>query len=248
MSGSSRQPGAGALAQRLAGGVFGAALGAAFATTALLRRTKPLHPEGVVSSATLRVTPADARSGVPLLDTGGEHACTVRASYAVGTGPEAPDIEGFALRLPAGGAGRSAADVLFASTGTGRLSRFVLAVRRPGVHASLTTLLPVRAADGSPLLLRLDPRPTRGAGVAGAAGAGPLPAAYALSWAHGRGQWHECGELAVPWDSGGADAPRRFDPVANPLPGTGQYPLVEWLREPAYALSRLAWPRAGRLG
>lgn len=242
MAAAPRRAGA-AFVQRLTGGMAGAVLGAGFATTALLRRDKPLHPRGIVSAGALTLTPAEARAGVPLLDASGVHPALVRVSYAVGTGPEGADIEGLALRLPSGGPGGRPVDVLFASTGSGRLSRFVLAVRRPGVHATLTTLLPVQAQAGPPLLLRLAPRP----GAAARTAPQSWPTAYVLSWAHGRGPWRVCGELTVSWQDEAADAPHRFDPVANVLPGARQYPLVAWLREPAYALSRLAWPRAGRL-
>jgi hypothetical protein len=171
-----------------------------------------------------------------LLDEPGEHACLVRASYAVGTGPEHTDIEGFALRVLGAGADAGPSDVLFASTGVGRWNRHLLAPRRPGRLAPQTTLLPIRAA-GRPLLLRLDPvdRATQ-----------PWPARYALSWASGHGPWHRFASLAVSWE-GRDDAPDRFDPVANPLPGTTQYAAVTRLREPAYRLARLARPSAGRL-
>ena len=45
------------------------------------------------------VRPAPGRSGSPLLDVPGEHDCLVRASHAIGSGPEHADIEGFAIRI-----------------------------------------------------------------------------------------------------------------------------------------------------
>src|SRR5690606_19509666 len=82
-----------------AAGAIGAVLGTTFAVTARIRRSKPLHPVGVVARGVLTVAPGTERSGSPLLDEPGEHACLVRASYAMGTGPRLPDIEGFALRV-----------------------------------------------------------------------------------------------------------------------------------------------------
>ena len=73
-----------------------------------------------------------------------------------------------------------------------------------------------------------------------------MSSTYRLSWAHGRGAWHEVGTLAVAWD-GEVDPPERFDPIANPLPGTTQYAVVTALREPSYRLARLARPSAGQL-
>lgn len=211
-------------------------MGIVSAVTTLARGAKPLHPVGTVARAVLTVTPASAAVGAPLLDEPGEHACLVRASYAVGTGPEHTDIEGFALRVLAARADAGPSDLLFASTGVGRWNRQLLALRRPGRHAPQTTLLPIRAA-GHPLLFRLDP-------VDGATQ--PWPAQYVLSWARGRGPWQRFASLAVSWE-GRDDAPDRFDPVANPLSGTTQYAAVARLREPAYRLARLVRPSAGRL-
>lgn len=226
----------------VAGGV-GTALGAVFAVTARLRRDKPLHPEGSVAPATLTVVPAPTPSGVPLLDEPGEHPCVVRASQAMGTGPEWSDIEGFALRLLPGERHTQAADLLFASTGAGPVTRYALALRRPAVHGTQTTLLPIEAG-GHPLVLRIEPVDRT---PPGAPGAEPWwPSRYELSWAHGLGPWHSCADLVVDW-AGAADERERFDPIANELPGTSQYLAVRWLREPSYALSRWAWPRAGHL-
>lgn len=218
-----------------AGAAVGAGLGAVFAVTALLRRSKPLHPNGQVAAAQLRVSPAPRPSGSSLLDEPGSHECLVRASYAIGTGPHAPDIEGFALRVQPATAGGAPVDLLFASTGSGPLGRFVLVVRPRGVHAAQTTLLPVQAPSG-PLLLRLLP-----VDPAVDPAADPWPTRYRLSWATGRGAWQDVGVLDVSW-AGARDRPERFDPVGAPLPGTNQYPAIEGLREPAYALARLAWP------
>lgn len=217
-------------------GLAGAGLGLGLALVAFARRGKPLHPVGVVAPAVLSVSRGSVGSGSPLLDEAGEHHCLVRASYAVGTGPEHADIEGFALRVHAGGAGAAVSDILFASTGTGSVGRHCLALRRAGAHDVQTTLFPLRVGSRG-LLLRLDPLD---------AASQPWPTRYRLSWAHGSGSWHQFAELSVAWDGRG-DAPERFDPVAHPLPGTAQYPVLAWLREPAYRLARLARPSAGRL-
>lgn len=213
----------------------GISLGALFAMVATARRSKPLHPVGTVAPAVLTVTSPGA-PGCPLLDEPGEHGCLVRASYAVGSGPALPDIEGLALRvLPSAGAPHLI-DLLFASTGVGPLGRYLLAVRLPGRHGAQTTLLPVRAG-GRPLQLRLEPLDPLSQ---------PWPASYVLSWAHGRGSWRPVGTLTVAWE-GRADAPERFDPVVHPLPGAAQYAVLARLREPSYRLARRVRPAAGRL-
>lgn len=214
----------------------GTGLGVLFAAAARVRRSKPLHPVGAMARAVLTVAPAGTRSGSTLLDEPGSYDCLVRASYAVGVGPQHPDIEGFALRVLPGSSTPAMTDVLFASTGVGPLGRHVLTLRPPGVHAAQTTLLPVRAG-GRPLHLRLDPRDAR---------TQPWPARYLLSWAHERGAWNPFATLAVEWGEP-LDAAERFDPVAHPLPGTSQYAAVARVREPAYRMARLAWPAAGRL-
>jgi hypothetical protein len=227
MAGSLVKPG-------LVAAVPGAVLAAVFGVVAILRHGKPLHPEGRIGAGHLVMDPG-GRSGCALLDEPGDLECLVRASYAMGTGPEAPDIEGFALRLLPEGQLEAPADVLFASTGSGRVGRFVLRLRRPGHHGVQTTLLPVQAS-GQPLLLRLLPR----------SGGPGWPADYDLEWAHGTGAWQRCGRLTVDWVSG-TDEPVRFDPIANQLPGTEEYRWVRWLREPAYLSARLLSPQAGRL-
>lgn len=224
------------LAIRSVAGATGSVLALVFAATARLRRDKPLHPVGTVSPARLTITPRSTPSGSALLDEPAAYDCLVRASHAVGTGPEHLDIEGFALRVLPGRRHPRPIDVLFASTGSGPRSRFSLVPRRSGVHGTLTTLLPVRAA-GHPLVLRLEPSDPE---------SDPWPRRYELGWAHGGGPWQRCGTVTVDWD-GAEDEPERFDPVTNPLPGASQYPAVRWLREPSYALARRAWPRAGRL-
>jgi hypothetical protein len=129
-----------------------------------------------------------------------------------------PDIEGLAIRFE-----EPVADVLFASTGSGSLTRFVLLPRAPGKHGAQSTLIPV-ATDGGPLLLKVEPRD-----------AADPPARYDLAAASGGSAWRSIGTLQVQW---GPDRPTRFDPVENQLPGTSQYALVRALREPAYLMAR----------
>ncbi len=90
---------------------------------------KPLHPRGSVVRATLRRFGAEETSGAAWLDHAGEDEAWVRQSRAVGLPPPAPDISGLAVRV-ATGHGRHG-DLLFASTGLGRLTRFTLIPARP---------------------------------------------------------------------------------------------------------------------
>jgi hypothetical protein len=85
-------------------------------------------------------------TGVPWLDEPGEDEVVVRLSRAIGLPGGLPDIHGLAVRIPRQGGGHG--DLLFASTGWGRLSRFVLTAGRSPQARPMTTLLPYHAPRG----------------------------------------------------------------------------------------------------
>ena len=203
----------------LPGALGGAVLGLTFGATALVRRTKPLHPVGQVGTAVLDVTDPLPELGVPLLAEKRSHTCLVRWSRAAGLPAPLPDVEGFAIRFD-----DPTADVLFASTGSGPIGRFLLVPRAHRSHGPQTTLLPV-ASDAGPLMFRVAPE----------VGTGEPPTRFTLSVATGTGDWVAVGSLDCVW---GPDRPTRFDPVEHVLPGTAQYPVVRVLREPSYFLAR----------
>jgi hypothetical protein len=207
----------------MAGAAPGAVLGAVFGAAALVRRTKPLHPQGNVGAGVLEVTSPQPDLGVPLLAEVGTHRCTVRWSRAIGLPSPLPDFEGLAIRLTV-----PTADLLFASTGTGAVSRFVLVPRAAGSHGPQTTLLPVESAAGTSLVFQVTP-------AASTAPDEEPPRRFDLAVATSGSQWRGVGSLDVDW---GPDRPMRFDPVENLLPGTEQYPVVRFLREPAYFMAR----------
>lgn len=134
------------------GGAVGGVLGGAGA----LRRGKPLHPKGLLFEATLTTWGGDdPRWDVPLLDEPAETRCLVRISRSVGFPEPVPDIHGVAVRLE-----EPDVDLLFSTTGTGRLTRYVLLLRRSD-RASMTTLMPLRTSAGA-LQLRPTPEPADG--------------------------------------------------------------------------------------
>lgn len=196
--------------------VAGRSLAAATSALAAVRRArKPLHPRGEVQAGRLVRTGSAERTGVPWLDDPGEDEVLVRRSRAIGLPRALPDILGLAVRVPAtDGVG----DVLFATTGRGRVTRFTLTFSRRG--RPMTTLLPYRAGTGALLL---------GAVATGADD-------YLLSWARPRGAWHDFATLHLA--VGAADAEVSFDPLVNQVQGLDQYPVVERLREPAYLRAR----------
>jgi hypothetical protein len=182
---------------------------------------KPLHPRGSVVRGTLRRSGSHDATGAAWLDEAGEDPVLVRQSRAVGLPRPAPDIFGLAVRVPTGGRGHG--DLLFASTGLGRVTRFTLTAALSPYGRPMTTLLPYRTPAG-PVVLSAVFRDER---------------TVSLAWALRAGSWHPFAELALEQSPvGEADAPVSFDPVANVLPGLGIYPWVRRLREPSYSTAR----------
>jgi hypothetical protein len=164
---------------------------------------------------------ANATSGAEWLDLTGVDEVLVRQSRAVGLPPPAPDIFGLAVRV-ATGPGQHG-DLLFASTGLGRLTRFTLTASRSPYGRPLTTLLPYRTPAGPVLLSAVFLHENT----------------VVLSWAVGSGSWNLFAELRLgdaPAEE--TDAPVSFDPVKNALPGLETYDWVRRLREPAYLTAR----------
>lgn len=210
-----------AMAGRVVAAAGGWALGVAFGAAGRLRRGKPLHPRGVVHPATF-VGGAGARPrAVPLLDERHETPCVVRVSRAAGLPAPLPDIHGLALRLdlPQG-----QVDLLFATTGTGRVTRYVLRPRRSARHP-MTTLMPLRTPQGA---LHLGLAPVR-------------PGEWQVTAATPRDRrWMPVGRLVAGSGPVGPDPdpPIRFDPVRNVPPGTATYRWVRLVRDPAYVMAR----------
>lgn len=198
----------------------GAALGGVFRVAGALRPSaKPLHPRGrLVTGVLHRMGVADP-VGAAFVDEPGTDDVLVRRSRAVGLPAPLPDIHGLAVRVPLAEGGHG--DLLLASTGWGRVSRFVLTGGvRPDARP-LTTLMPYRTGSGQLVLL----------------GARFLDEQrVVLACAVGTGPWQTFGELRLGTDQG--DPLVSFDPVRNPLPGLAAPDWVQRLREPAYAGAR----------
>ena len=188
-------------------------------TIALLRPAdKPLHPDGVVLVGRLDRQGSATPTGVTWLDEPGHDDVVVRLSRAVGLPRPLPDIHGLAIRVPSE---RGPGDLLLASTGWGRLGRFVLTFgRRPGARP-LTSLLPYRTDVGAVLI---------GARYVASG-------TYELAWAPYDGDWQAFATLVIT-DREAADQKVSFDAVLNQVPGLLQYPTVVRLREPAYGQAR----------
>lgn len=164
---------------------------------------------------------AEDKTGAAWLDQAGDDDVLVRQSRAVGLPSPVPDIFGLALRVPTGGDRHG--DLLFASTGQGPLTRYLLIPARSPHGRPLTTLLPHRTPAGAVLLSAVFHDET----TAG------------LAWAIRSGAWHPFAELVLqhePVDE--ADLPVSFEPVRNVPPGMDTFDWVRRLREPAYTTAR----------
>lgn len=206
---------------RTAGGALAAGTGALGAAR---HRVKPLHPAGQLRHATVTRMPGALPSGVAWLDAPGRDEALVRVSRAIGLPDALPDFQGLAIRVVLEG---TEVDLLLASTGLGRLTRYLLTPARRPSGRSLTTLLPYRSPRG-PLLLAAVPESEH---------------TFELRWAGPVGQWHTFGrlELGAPY---GDDLQVSFDPILHVLPGLSHYSWVRLLREPAYWTARRRTGRA----
>lgn len=202
-----------------AGSVGGAVLaGAVRVVDAVRPAAKPLHPRGELVTGHLRRT-GGQQTGAAWLDTAGSDEVLVRRSRAVGLPGPVPDIHGLAVRVPLEGGAHG--DLLLATTGRGRISRFVLTAGRTPGSRPLTTLLPYRTPSGPRLIGAVAVDEHR----------------YELAHASPGGRWHPFGDLVLS-TTRGPDPLVSFDPVLNPLPGLDTYEWVRRLREPAYATAR----------
>lgn len=205
--------------------VPGAVLAGAFGAMGRLRPTaKPLHPRGTLHHAVVRRIGLADPSGVPWLDEPGTDHALVRLSRATGLPEQLPDIHGLALRIPVND---GHADVLFASTGLGTVTRFTLLAARRASRHPYSTLLPYRTPTG-PLLLAAVP-------------VDDDPNHFTLAAASMRGPWRTFAHLELdeaPGDAPTGDESVSFDPVTNQMPGLDYYPWAARLREGAYRASR----------
>jgi hypothetical protein len=208
-------------AARAASSTGGQLLSAATRIIAVRPAAKPLHPRGSVVGGTLHRFGAEDQAGAAWLDQAGDDHVLVRQSRAVGLPAPVPDIFGLAIRVPTEGGGPG--DLLFASTGLGRLTRFTLTPARSPYGRPMTTLLPYRTPAGAVLLSAVFHDEHK----------------VALAWAVGAGAWHPFADLLLRKDPADeADMRLSFDPVRNLLPGLETYEWVRRLREPAYTTAR----------
>jgi hypothetical protein len=201
--------------------VSGKALEGVFAATARVRPArKPLHPKGQLHTATIERAGLPDHIGVPWIDEPGTSTALVRVSRAVGIPSALPDIYGLSLRLPLFGG--SHADILFATTGLGRVSRFVLFPAQHAGQRAYSTLLPYRSTSG-PVMLAAVP-------------VDPDGRTFDLACASLGGAWQSFARMTL--TEATSDSSPSFDPVLNQLPGLDYYAWAANLREGAYRAAR----------
>ena len=193
--------------------------GATRALSSVRPADKPLHPQGRVREACLYRHGVTPPLGVEFVDTISTDEVVVRESRAIGLPRQLPDIHGLAIKVT--NADGSQGDLLFATTGLGRLTRFVLTFSKTQYGRPLTTLLPYSTSAG-PVVL----------------GARAVSASTVeLGCSVGDGEWRHFADLRLSETDSG-DQAVSFDPVLNQLPGLEQYGWVTRLRAPAYAEAR----------
>lgn len=199
----------------------GKAMEGMFAVAARVRPArKPLHPKGELHAATIERSGLEVETGVPWIDQPGRSVGFVRISKALGTPGSVPDIYGLALRLSLDDG--ADADLLFATTGLGRVSRFLLAPTGGAHQHAYSTLLPYRTESG-PLLLAALPVDMDSR-------------TYDLACASPGGTWRLFATMTLTGPA--SEASPSFDPVLNQLPGLSYYAWAASLREGAYRAAR----------
>jgi hypothetical protein len=226
--------------------MLGSLVGLPFALVARLRGTKPLHPDGAVYPATLRID--GGHTDAELLRRPAEHAAVVRFSRGVGLPQSMPDLFGIAIRLPdVHGPGRHQ-DFLCVTTVDAPILHHGFVPVTDVQQAPYTSALPYRAGRERILIgvlpLPDSPRPqapTAQARLRRAAATGRLR--FALAIAPLLGRFRRIGELQIgreplppeanaimfnPWNTGGG-----LEPVG----------FLNRLRRDAYPAAQQGWGR-----
>lgn len=215
-----------------------------FGALASVRNARALHPTGHLVAGELHIVGTYPRTGVAALDEPGEYQVVVRTSRAIGLPEGRPDILGIAVRWPgmgepspeaspSGPAGP--ADLMFASTGTSSVTRYVLGVRQRLSAGPFSTLLPMNGPRG-PMQLALFPvdSPEEGRFL------------FDLRYSGLTGPWRSLGSLSIdPQPLTEYHEGLRFDTIAHPLRGLPHFDWVRRLRAPSYQSSRQSSPQPG---
>jgi hypothetical protein len=231
---------------------------AAFDAVARLRHRKPLHPRGLVVPARLVRHGLSEPVGASWLDEPGSDEGIARISRSAGFPDGWPDVWGLAVRLDPPLAASGVADLMLATSFSGRVPRHVLALRR-GLRAPLTCVLPYRTQSGGMVMIGVaEPSPELpGHQEQLAAHLARHHLTLTLAAAAQGHAWQPFGTLTVggavlgtgngrdderddeaQGDASHGDADVSFEPVLNPLPGLELPEPLATIRSRAYAGAR----------
>ena len=204
----------------------GRLVGVLLGTLARLRHGKPMHPRGVVHEGVLERTGSTPPWGVAWLDEPGRSDVVIRLSRGAGVPPPLPDLLGLAVRTVDVDGVRT--DLLFSTTGRGRLSRF-LPVPRRDAAAVYGSIMGYRSDAGTLRLAAVGER---------SAGEGREGLVFVLAAARGLRPWRPFGRLVVGARTDPPDPDVRYDAARNPPPGLVPDGPMARFRAPAYAMAR----------
>lgn len=233
--------------------LLGSAARAPFVLLKQFRPQRPIHAEGVGLEGVL-IRTGGGTSGIHWIDEAGEDPVRARFSRSIGFPQGWPDILGLALRCPVPPSGQmegrsdGRADILLATAGEGRFSRFVPTFHRHVPDSAFASFMPYRALGG-PVLVAAHPEPRTERLPARPdlfrASVAAEPWVLGLHWATPLGPWQRFGTVEL-----GPGAPfgddERFDPLLNVPTGAENYGWTYRLREPSYTLARAPRRPLGR--
>jgi hypothetical protein len=197
------------------------------------RGGKPMHPRGAVVTAVLERT-GGAGTGVAWFDRPARDEVVVRLSRGAGLPAPWPDLLGLAVRVPAEA---GPVDLLLSSTGRGRLTRLVPAVRSDAA-GPFCSIMGYRSPGGT---LRVGARargPVPSDPAPLLAAVRERPVLYDLAVARGLGPWRSFATLTLGEPVAEPDPDVRFDAVRHPPPRLVADGPMARFRAPAYAAAR----------
>jgi hypothetical protein len=206
--------------------IAGRVLAAAFAGIRVLRRPRPIHPNGAVHVGHVNwVNPGGRKSGISWIDAppaSGRQEVIVRVSRSIGLPSALPDVIGLAFKFMTE---RGAADLELASSWLGQPNRFMLRPSR-SLGGAFGSLMPYRG-DVGPVLLSARPKHRD-------------DKVWQLDLFHATptSTWCRFAEVSLATKSLPDTPELRFDPIVNPLPGTTAYDWTRRLRQRSYRAAR----------
>lgn len=213
--------------ERAVGTAGGLATGAVLGAVAAVRRTKSVHPRGVVRDAQLELTGAGPAAS-ELLGRPGSYRALVRFSRSIGFPEPLPDLLGMAIRvLDAYGAGRDQ-DFLLISSADAPVAHHLFIPASDAHQRPYSSALPY-AAGGARFLV----------------GALPVGDAFDLAVAAPRGRFAAIGRLTLGDELPDAANATRFNVRENTGGGLAPTGAINRMRDLAYPMSQWAWRRTG---